>query len=259
MAVAHKSAISINVLYVPVELYKTTRNTSIAFNQICKDTHERVKYTKICPSCNKEITSEDIVKGYEYEKGKYITFAPDELERLKSQKDETLHIESFAKMSEIDPLYYDQNYYIIPASGAEKAYELLRQSLLSAKMVAIAKTVLTTKEELLVLYPTKEVLVGKMLFYQEEIQPIPKTTSKVVLTKQELDLTKTLIETMSEKFNISAYHDEYQQKLRAGIAAKVAGKEIISVKENVSSNIIDSVEALQLSIQMAIQNKSGKA
>ncbi len=259
MALAHKSAISINVLYAPVELYKTTRDTSISFNQICKDTHERVKYTKICPSCNKEVTNDDLVKGYEYEKGKYITFVQDELDRLKSQKDKTLHIESFAKMSEIDPIYYDQNYYIIPAPGAEKAYELIRQTMLSEKKVAIAKTVLTNKEELLVLYPTKEVLIGKMLFYQEEIQPIPKTAQKVALSKQELDLTKTLINTMTKKFDISEFYDEYQQKLRAGIAAKIAGKEIISVNEHVNTNINIDIETLQLAIQQAKQNKSGNA
>lgn len=259
MAIAYKSAISISVLYAPVELYKTTRNVSISFNQLCKDTHERVKYTKICPSCNKEVSNDDLIKGYEYEKGKYITFTQDELDRLKSQKDQTLHIESFAKMSEINPIYYDQNYYIIPASGAEKAYELIRQTLLAEKKVAIAKTVLTTKEELLVLYPTKDVLIGKILFYQEEIQPIPKITQKVTLTKQELDLTKILIDTMSEKFNIAKYWDEYQQKVRSGIAAKIAGKEIISVNENIYTNINVNVETLQMAIEMINQSKSGNA
>lgn len=207
-----------------------------------------------------EVSSDDIIKGFEYEKGKYVSFTSDELEKLKSQKDQTLHVESFAKMSEINPIYFDKNYYLIPSHGAEKSYELLRQALLSQKKVAIAKTVLTMKEELLVLYPTKEVMVGKILFYQEEIQPIPKTISKVELTKQELDLTKSLIDLMTKKFDISAFYDEYQQKLRGGIAAKVAGKEIISVNENVPNIIIDDVEALQQSIQMAKQNfKIGKA
>lgn len=259
MALAHKSAISISVLYAPVELYKTTRDTSISFNQICKDTHERVKYKKICPSCNKEVSNDDLIKAYEYEKGKFITFTQDELDRLKSQKDKTLHIESFAKMSEIDPIYYDQNYYIIPASGAEKAYELIRQTLLSEKKVAIAKTVLTMKEELLVLYPTKDVLIGKMLFYQEEIQPIPKIPQKVALTKEELELTKTIINAMSKKFDISKYFDEYQQKVRSGIATKVAGKEIISVNENIYTNINVNVETLQMAIDMINQSKSGSA
>lgn len=113
MAVAHKSAISVGLLYIPVGLYKTTRDTGIAFNQLCKDSHERVKYKKYCPSCDKEIKNEDIIKGYEYEKGRYVTFTPDELEKIKSKKDKTIHIIHFARMSEIDSLYFQKNYYLV--------------------------------------------------------------------------------------------------------------------------------------------------
>jgi len=93
MAVAHKSAISVGLLYIPVGLYKSTKEISVSFNQLCKDTYERVKYKKICPSCNKEVTNSDIIKGYEYEKGKYVTFTGDELDKIKTKKDKTIHIE----------------------------------------------------------------------------------------------------------------------------------------------------------------------
>lgn len=99
MPVAHKSAISVGLLYIPVGLYKTTRNASISFNQLCKDSKERIRYKKYCPSCDKEIKNEDIIKGYEYEKGKYVTFTSDELEKIKTKKDKTIHVEHFAKMS----------------------------------------------------------------------------------------------------------------------------------------------------------------
>jgi len=123
MAVAHKSAISVGLLYIPVGLYKSTKEISVSFNQLCKDTHERVKYKKICPSCNKEVTNDDIIKGYEYEKGKYVTFTEDELDIIKTKKDKTIHIEHFAKMSDVDQIYYEKNYYVVPEPGAEKAYE----------------------------------------------------------------------------------------------------------------------------------------
>lgn len=86
MAVAHKSAISVGMLYIPVGLYKTTREIGVSFNQLCKDTHERVKYKKICPSCNKEVKNDDIIKGFEYEKGRYVTFSASELEMIKTKK-----------------------------------------------------------------------------------------------------------------------------------------------------------------------------
>lgn len=251
MAVAHKSAISVGLLYIPVSLYKTTRDISISFNQLCKDSHERIRYKKYCPSCDKEIKNEDIIKGYEYEKGHYVTFTSDELEKIKSKKDKTIHIEHFAKMSEIDHILFDKDYYLVPEAGAEKAYELLRQSLLSKKEVAIAKTVLGTNEDLLVLYPTKDCIIAKILFYQEEIQEMPKSQAKIELSEQELDMAKTLIESMTQKFDISAYHDEYQEKLRDAITTKINGEEIVSDNSGAPGNIIDLMDALQKSVEMA--------
>ena len=110
MAVAHRSTISIWALYIPVELYKTTREIGISFNQLCKDSKERIKYKKYCPSCNKEVSNDDIIKGYGYEKGKYVTFTQDEIEKIKTTKDKMISVEHFAKMSQIDSIYFDKNY-----------------------------------------------------------------------------------------------------------------------------------------------------
>lgn len=251
MAVAHKSAISVGLLYIPVGLYKTTRDTSVSFNQLCKDSHERIKYKKICPSCNKEVKSEDIIKGYEYEKDRYVTFTNDELEKIKTKQDKTIHVEHFAKMSEIDTILFDKDYYLVPEAGAEKPYELLRQSLLSKKEVAIAKTVIGTTEHLLVLYPQKECIIAKVLFYQEEIQELPRSQAKVELTEQELDMAKTLIDSMTQKFDISAYHDEYQERLREAITTKIHGNEIVAADSNAPNNVINLMEALQKSVELA--------
>lgn len=251
MAVAHKSAISVGLLYIPVGLYKTTRDTSISFNQLCKDSKERIKYKKYCPSCDKEVTNDDIIKGYEVEKNRYITFTTDELEKIKTKKDKTIHVEHFAKMSEIDTLYFQKDYYLVPEPGAEKPYELLRQALLSKKEVAVAKTVIGTNEELMVVYPTKECMIAKILYYQEEIQEIPKSQIKVELTKSELDMAKMLIETMTQKFDIAAYHDEYQQRLREAITTKINGNEIVAADTSVPNNIINLMEALQKSVDIA--------
>ncbi len=252
MAVAHKSAISVGLLYIPVGLYKTTRDIGISFNQLCKDTHERIRYKKICPSCNKEITSsKDIIKGYEFEEGKYITFTEDELERIKSKTDKTIHIVHFAKMSDIDSIYFEKNYYLVPEPGADKAYELLRQALLEKQEVAIAQTVFTTKEELLVLYPTKECIIGKILFYQEEIQEIPKSHAQVELSQAELDMAKTMIDSLTKDFDINSYHDEYQEKLRQAITQKIQGQEIVSADDSKPNNVINLMEALQKTVELA--------
>lgn len=259
MAVAQKSAISVGVLYIPSDLYKTTRDISISFNQLCKDSHERIKYKKYCPSCNKEIKSnDDIIKGYEYEKGRYVVFTQDELDKLKTEKDRTVHIDHTAKMSEIDSIYFDKNYYMIPEPGAEKSYELFRQALLSQKLVAVAKTVLGTKQELLVLYPTKECIIAKILFYKEEIQELPKPIPKVEIKKEELELAKLMVKSLERKFDISAYHDEYQQRLREAITAKINGKEIVAT-DNVTHEMIDPMEAMKQVIEMLQNGKVGTA
>lgn len=251
MAVAHKSAISVGLLYIPVGLYKSTRDISVSFNQLCKDSKERVRYKKYCSSCDKEVKNEDIIKGYEFEKDRYVTITNDELEKIKTKKDKTIHIEHFAKMSDIDHIYFEKNYYVVPNVGAEKAFELLRQAMLLQKEVAIAKTVIGTTEQLLVLYPTKETIIAKILFYQEEIQELPKSQANVKLEKSELEMAKTLIQSMTEKFDISAYHDEYQERLRSAIETKIKGQEIVNVDNSKPDNIIDLMEALKGSVEMA--------
>lgn len=258
MAVAHKSAISVGLLYIPVGLYKTTRDISVSFNQLCKDSHERIKYKKYCPSCDKEVKNEDITKGYEFEKGRYVTITEEELEKIKTKKDKTIHIEHFAKMSEVDPIYFEKNYYLVPEAGAKKAYELLRQAMLSQKEIAIAKTVIGQKEQLLVLYPTKETIIAKTLFYEEEIQELPKSPAKVQVEKPELEMAKTMIETMTEKFDISAYHDEYQQRLKEAIEKKIQGREIVNADTSAPANVIDIMDALKRTVETA-QNHRGTA
>ena len=255
MAVAHKSAISVGLLYIPVGLYKTTRDISVNFNQLCKDTHERIKYKKYCPSCNKEVTSEGIIKGYEFEKGRYVTISDEELEKIKTKKDKTIHIEHFAKITDVDQIYYEKNYYLAPQAGAEKAFELLRQAMLEQKEIAVAKTVIGTNEQLLVLYPTNDTIIAKTLFYQEEIQEIPKSTVNIQVDKSELEMAKTLITSMTKKFDISAYHDEYQERIKEAIEAKIKGQEIVSVDSSAPNNVIDLMDALKKTVEMTQENE----
>lgn len=250
MAVAHKSAISVGLIYIPVGLYKSTRDTGVSFNQLCKDTHERIRYKKYCPSCNKEVANTDIIKGYEFEKDRYVTISEDELEKIKTKKDKTIHILHFSKMSDIDQIYFEKNYYVLPEVGGEKAFELFRQALLSQKKVAVAKTVIGTHEELLVLYPTKESIIAKILFYQEEIQVMP-TAPKVQVDEQEIEMAKMLIDSMTKQFEPSAYYDEYQQRLRAAIEQKIEGKEILNVDNTKPANVIDLMDALKKTVEMS--------
>ena len=197
------------------------------------------------------MTPTDIIKGYEYEKDKYVVMTDEDLEKIKTKKDKTIHILQFAKMSEVNMIYYEKDYYAVPDTGAEKAYELLRQSLLSQKKVAIAKTVIGTNEKLLVLYPTKDGIIVKTLFYHDEIATMPKTVPKMKLDENELNMAKMLIENMTRPFVAEEYQDEYQARLREAIMKKIQGQEIVAVDTTGPSNVIDLMEALQKSLELS--------
>lgn len=254
---ATKSAMSIGLfIYAPISLSKSTRDIKISFNQLCKKTGERIRQKKYCPSCNKEVSDEDIVKGYEFEKGRYVTFTADELERLKTKGDKAIRIDHFSKMSEIDSIYYNRDYYVTSDPGTEKTFELLRQAMLSEKLVAVGKVVLNTKEEQVILYPTKETIIAKILYSEEEIQPIPKSTKKVDISKEELNMAKTMIKSLYQKFDISAFVDTYTEKIRDAIEQKIEGKEIVTPTDNpVPNNVIDIMTAMQKITEMATGHK----
>lgn len=255
MAVAHKGSISMGLVLIPVGLYKTTVDNDIHFNQLCRESGQRIQYKKYCRHCDKEVGSADIIKGYEYEKGKYVVMSDEELEKIKTKKDRTIHILQFAKMAEVNMIYFEKDYYAVPDAGAEKAYELLRQSLLSQKKVAIAKTVMGTSEKLLVLYPTREGIIVKTLFYEDEIAAMPKSVPKMKLDENELNMAKMLIDNMTKPFEPEAFHDEYQERLRDAITKKIQGQEIVAAETGGPSNIIDLMEALKKSLELTGSHK----
>lgn len=251
MAAAHKGSISMGLVLIPIGMYKATVDNDIHFNQLDKESKARIRYKKYCSHCGKEVTGSDIIKGYEYEKGKYVVMTDEELEKIKTKKDKTIHIIQFAKISEVNMIYYEKDYYAVPDTGAEKAYELLRQSLLSQRKVAIAKTVIGTNEKLLVLYPTKGGIIVKTLFYFDEIASMPKSVPKMKLDENELNMAKMLIENMTRPFVAEEFKDEYQARLREAIRKKIQGQEIVAADTDGPSNVIDLMEALQKSLEIS--------
>lgn len=188
-----------------------------------------------------------------------MIFEKDELERIKTNKDKTIHIEHFAKLSEIDQIYYDTNYYLSPDAGAEKAYELLRQTMYTQKVVGIAKTVIGSTEHLLVLSPTKDIIIAKTLFYKDEIQALPIPAVKSPVDKSELEMAKLMITSMTKKFDIAAYHDEYQARLKDAIEKKIKGQEIVNMDTDRVNNIINMMDAIKGTIDMYNKNKGNSA
>lgn len=248
MAVSHKGAISFGLIYIPVGLYTATQDIDIHFNQLCKEDGSRVKYKKICAGCGKEVGSNDIVKGFEYEKDKYVTMTDEDFEKAKTEKDKTIQILHFAPLASIKPIYFDKTYHALPEQGGDKAFELLRMAMLEENKVAIAKTVLGTKEKLLCLLPTTQGILVETLFYQEEIKEAPKEPTHPEMNEAELQMAKTLINAMARDFEPDQYHDEYRQKLWEIINKKIQGQDITAPQENVQINVADIMEALKQSL-----------
>ena len=249
MAVSHKGAISFGLVFIPVKLYTATQDNDIRFNQLHKGDNARVRYKKTCSHCGKEITtSADIIKGFEYDKDKYVVVTDDDFEKIKTEKDKTIQILHFAQLNQISPIYYDKTYHAVPETGGEKAFELLRKAMMDEQKIAICKTVMGTQETLLAIIPREDGILIEKMFYQDEIKDLP-TYGKTEVNEAELKMAKMLIESMDSPFEPSMYKDEYQERLKEVIEQKIAGKEIISPAEEPKSNIINLMDALKASIE----------
>lgn len=235
-------------MYIPVGLYTATQDNDISFNQLCKEDNSRIKYWKVCAHCGKEVQSSDIVKGFEYEKDKYVIMNDDDFEKAKTEKDKTIHILHFTDLQAIRPIYYDKTYHALPEAGGDKAFELLRQAMKQENKVALAKTVMGTQEKLLALIPTEDGMLVETMFFRDEVKDSPKETAKTAVNETELVMAKTLIGAMVKPFEPELYHDEYQARLREIIEQKINGKEITSAPSETTASVIDIMEALKESL-----------
>jgi DNA end-binding protein Ku len=178
----------------------------------------------------------------------------EDLEKIKTQKEKSIQILHFAQLNQISPVYYDKAYQATPEAGGDKAFELLREALMAEQKIAIGKTVIGTKETLLAIIPREESMLILTMFYQDEIKDIPKGFNKPLLSDAELNMAKTLINSMDTPFNPSEYVDEYQIKLRKLIESKISGEEIVTARPEAQNNIINLMDALKASIEQQ-QNK----
>lgn len=249
MAYSYKGAITFGLVYIPITLSLCVKEHDIGFNMLEKKTKSRVKYKKTCVDCNdKTVKNEDIVKGYQYEKGKYVIFTDEDFKKIKSEKDKNINIEQFVSLDEIDPVYFDKAYYVKP-SGADKAYQVLLKAMESEKKAGIAKTVLGTKETLILLRVRDGKMLVNTLYFHSEIQSAPEIENAKI-TKQEISLAKNLIQQMSKAFQPEKFKDEYHIKLQKAIKQKIAGNEIVEEKKEVKQvKIINLMDALQKSLK----------
>lgn len=252
---SRKSVIAFGMVAIPIAMYTATQDNDIRFNQLHKEDNSRIRYKKTCGHCGKEVTSEDIVKGYEYDKDKYVVITDEEIEKIKTEKEKSIQILHFAELDQISPVYYEKTYQVAPQLGGEKAFELLRLALMEEKKVAIGKTVLGTKDTLMAIIPREDGMLISNMFYADEVKELQKQYTQPEVSNQELDMAKLLINSMDTPFDPVMYKDEYQERLRQLIETKISGQEIVAPEEEKSGKVIDLMEALKASVDKANKDK----
>jgi DNA end-binding protein Ku len=249
--ISRKSVITFGMVAIPIAMYTATQDNDIHFNQLHAEDNSRIRYKKTCAHCGKEITSNEIVKGYQYDKDKYVVITDEEIEKIKTEKDKSIQILHFAELNQISPVYYEKTYQAVPEPGGEKAFELLRSALMAEQKIAIGKTVMGTKDTLMAIIPREEGILISTMFFADEVKEIQKQYTKPEVSKQELDMAKLLINSMDTPFDPSKYKDEYQVKLRELIEAKISGREVVAAEPESAGKVIDLMEALKASVEKA--------
>lgn len=252
---SRKSVIAFGMVAIPIAMYTATQDNDIHFNQLHKEDNSRIRYKKTCGHCGKEVTSQDIVKGYEYDKDKYVVITDDEIEKIKTEKEKSIQILHFAELDQISPVYYEKTYQVAPELGGEKGFELLRTALMDEKKVAIGKTVLGTKDTLMAIIPREDGMLISTMFFEDEVKELQKQYNQPEVNEQELKIAKLLINSMDTPFDPAMYKDEYQERLRELIEKKISGQEIVAPEEDTGGKVIDLMEALKASVDKAKKDK----
>lgn len=260
MKTSWKGSISFGMVYFPVNVYTaTTGAEEVKFNFLHKKCNTRVRYKKFCETCNVEVAQEDLVRGYEYEKDKYILITDEDYEKLPIKSKKTISVLNFVDEDKVDPIYLDKAYYISPSNfSASKAFELFRRAMQETGKVGIAKITLSSNEYVSLIKPyEKGGMLLYLLYYANEIRGMENITElnyNVEIHDNELKMATSLIGNMSSDFNMEEYRNEYQEALKKLIQAKVEGREVVSPPE-AQNNIIDLMEALKASVEATKEDK----
>ena len=252
-----KGSISFGLVNIPISLYPATRKEELRFRLLRAKDLSPVNYKRVAEADGKEVPWDEIVKGYEYEKGKFVVLKDEDFQRVDLEATQTVDIQDFVNVDEIDPMFFYKPYYLEPQKGGDKAYVLLRDALEESKKVGIAKVIIKTRQYLAGVKPEDGVLVLELMHFADELADTEKlhVPKKMEVGKREMTMATSLIDSMSAKWDPQKYHDDYREALMGVIEEKVeaGGKEI---KEKLKpkkapTKVIDLVSVLQKSLERA--------
>jgi len=246
-----KGLISFGLVSIPIRLYPAARPSRINLHQLHSVCKTRLRQPLYCPHCERIVDRKEVVKGYEEEDGTYVVVEPEEIKKIAPESSRVMDILSFAKQSEIDPLFFDSSYFVVAEEEGRKAYQLLLKTLEDTKRVGISKVTLHQREYTAFLRPYDHGLALHTMYFANEIREAPGygKTDNIKLRPQEIKLAEQLVSTLSEEFHLEKYHDEFQERLKLLIEAKRKGKEVAAEPRPQRAPVIDMMAALKKSLE----------
>ncbi len=250
-----KGAISFGLVHIPIRVYPATESKNIHFRQLHRECMTPIKYIKYCPTCEREVSLDEIVSGYEHQKGQFVVLADEDFERLPSAETKVIDIVDFVDIAEIDPILYDKTYYLEPGEGGLKAYALLRRAMRETGRIAIARVAVRTRATLAAVRVFDgTILAMETMFWPDEVRSyagLEGVGTEPVFHENEVRMADMLVGSLTAPFDPGKYTDEYRAALRNLIAAKVEGREVYEYREPETARVIDLMEALRRSVEAA--------
>lgn len=245
-----KGHLTFGLVSLPVKLFSAARGETVSFNQLHKSDHSRVKQVLFCQVEDKPVPRNELVKGYEYEKDKYVVIDDEDIKKAAPATARTMEILEFVKTSEVDPVYLESSYYMAPDEAGEKPYALLFEGLRRSGYVAIAKIAMHNREHIVVIRPGAKGMILHTMYYADEVRKVEEfRTDTTLIRDKELDLANTLIESLAAPFEPEKYKDAYRENLMALIKAKVEGKQLVEAPAAEKlAPVVDIMEALKMSL-----------
>ena len=241
--------LTFGLISMPVRLFSGARSTRIAFHMLHRPDHVRVKQQLICPEEEKVVGRDEIVKGYEYRKGEYVVIEPAEIKKIEPKTAKAMEILEFVKANEVDPIYFESSYYVMPEEAGKRPYALLVQALEETKYVAIAKLTMHNREYTVFLRPHEGGLMLHTMYYEDEIRKVEQFgKTDVDVRESEVKVAHQLIQALSGKFDPSKYHDTFEENLKELIKAHLEGREVAPISKPRVAPVKDLMSALKESL-----------
>lgn len=254
-----KGSLSFGLVNIPVSLFSATTSRSLSFRTLHADCHTPLQYRKTCPHCKKEVPPEEIIRGYEYEKGHFIVLSEEEIRAAAGEKEKVIEIDYFVDLAEVDPIYFQKAYYLSPDGPGRKPYTLLHRALAESNRAALASIALHTKQWPAVVRVYGEILSLSTIYYPDEVNAVTELPVSPVpeIRENEMKMARELIEQLAAPFQPDQLKDQYRERLLEIIEARIQGKEIAVAPSAEQEKVVDLLDALQASVEMA-RGKKGK-